>query len=149
KGRFYKGRYFMPQVWEAQSVLPSDAFELEFQKTFKRIIPRYFESRSRIGISLTGGLDSRMIMACRPKMNNDPICYTFSGSNGRTLDDRLATRIAQECGLQHRLLRIGKDFFSNFATHVDRSVHVTDGCFGVLGAHEIYFNDQARVLAPV
>ena len=149
KGRCYKGRYFTPQVWEAQPALTPEAFELEFQKTFQRIINRYFDSRSRIGISLTGGLDTRMIMACRPQMSNEPVCYTFSGPSGQTFDDRLANKIAQKCGLQHRLLRLGENFFPDFATHVDQTVYVTDGCFGVLGAHEIYFNDKARELAPV
>jgi asparagine synthase (glutamine-hydrolysing) len=46
-------------------------------------------------------------------------------------------------------LRIGPDFFSNFASYADRTVYNTDGCFGVLGAHEIYLNEQARLLAPV
>jgi asparagine synthase (glutamine-hydrolysing) len=46
-------------------------------------------------------------------------------------------------------LRIGSDFFSDFATHADRTIYITDGCFGILGAHEIYLNAQARQLAPV
>jgi asparagine synthase (glutamine-hydrolysing) len=124
-------------------------FESEFQETFKRILPCYFESGSKIGISLTGGLDTRMIMACRPKAAEQAVCYTFSGENGQTLDDRLAKRVAETCGLAHRILRIGQDFFSNFASHADRTVYATDGCFGVLGAHEIYLNKQARYLAPV
>src|SRR5262249_31350899 len=35
------------------------------------------------------------------------------------------------------------------AAHADRTVYITDGCFGILGAHEIYLNAQARRLAPV
>jgi asparagine synthase (glutamine-hydrolysing) len=65
------------------------------------------------------------------------------------LDDRLAARVARACGLEHRLLRLGNDFFSDFASHVDRTVYITDGCLGVMGAHEIYLNEQARRLAPV
>src|SRR5205814_9172281 len=65
------------------------------------------------------------------------------------LDDLLAARVAKACDLEHRLLRIGPDFFSDFASQVDRTVNTTDGCFGALGAHEIYLNAQARQLAPV
>ena len=50
-------------------------------------------------------------MACRPEMARQPICYTFSGKTGKTFDDRLAARVAQTCGLEHRLLRLGPDFF--------------------------------------
>jgi asparagine synthase (glutamine-hydrolysing) len=148
-GRCEKGRYFSPETWESQPILTAEAFEFQFQESFKRILPRYFESPSRIGVSLTGGLDTRMIMACRPYTEAEPVCYTFSGKDGRTLDDQLAARVAKACNLEHHVLRLHSEFFSNFAAHSDRTVHVTDGCFGVVGAHEIYLNKQARRLASV
>ena len=150
-GNCHKQQYFSPQTWESQSRLSSEAFDAAFEQTFKRILPRYFnrEFEAEIGVSLTGGLDTRLIMACGPYSIRDVICYTFSGETGETLDDRLAARIAKVCGLEHRLLRIGRDFFSDFASDVDRTVFVTDGCLGATGAHEIYFNRQARGLAPV
>jgi asparagine synthase (glutamine-hydrolysing) len=144
-----KRKYFSPERWESQPVLSSEAFTANFEETFKRVLPRYFESKSTIGISLTGGLDSRMIMACRPDRVHDVVCYTFSGETGGTFDDRVAAEVAKTCGLEHRLLRIGPDFFSNFGSYVDRTVYVTDGCFGATGAHEIYFNEKARRLAPI
>ncbi len=147
-GNCHKRKYFSPETWESQPTLTAEAFEAEFEETFKRILPRYFESSSKIGISLTGGLDGRMIMACRPP-DEKLICYTFDGKKGETLDARLALRVANACSLEHRILRIGQDFFSDFASLADRTVYVTDGYFGVLGAHEIYLNAQARQLAPV
>lgn len=149
KGTCRKRRYFSPETWESQPVLSSEAFTANFEETFKRVLPRYFESQSTIGISLTGGLDSRMIMACRPDSVRDVVCYTFSGQTGETFDDRVAAGVAKTCGLEHRLLRIGPDFFSNFGSHVDRTVYVTDGCFGATGAHETYFNQKVRQLAPI
>jgi asparagine synthase (glutamine-hydrolysing) len=148
-GKCRKNRYFSPETWESQSVLPAGSFAAQFQETFKGVLPRYFESESRIGISLTAGLDSRMIMACAPQTTQKPICYTFSGRNQDTLDARLAGRVAEVCGLEHEILRLGADFFPNFASHTDRTVYVTDGCAGPLAAHEIYLNRQARQLAPV
>ena len=59
------------------------------------------------------------------------------------------SRVAESCGLDYRLLRIGSDFFSDFARHADRTVYVTDGCLGVAGAHEIYLNALARQVAAV
>jgi len=90
-----------------------------------------------------------MIMACLPKIEKKPVCYTFSGQDKDTLDASLAAQVAEACGLDHRILRIGQDFFSNFASHVDRTVYITDGYLGVLGAHEIWLNKQARSLAPI
>jgi len=148
-GRCGRRKYFSPETWESQSPLPDKVFQSEFQETFEGVLPRYFESETRIGISLTGGLDTRMIMACRPMTAREPVCYTFTGEKGKTFDDQLAAQVAEVCGLDHHLLRINSDFFSEFACHVDRTVSATDGCFGLTGAHEIYLNRQARQLAPV
>ncbi len=148
-GKCDKRKYFSPGMWESQPTLTAEAFQSRFQETFKRILPRYLESDSKIGISLTAGVDSRMIMACLPQTGEKPICYTFSGEKRDTLDAQLAARVAEACGLEHQILRIGPDFFSDFASHVDRTVYVTDGSLGSLGAHEIYLNNQARALSPV
>lgn len=148
-GRCQKGKYFSPGAWEAQAVLSTEEFTTKFQETFNKILPRYFQSQAKIGISLTGGLDTRMIMACRPDSLEKPACYTFSGNATRTMDDRLAQRVARVCGLEHQLLRLESDFFSDFATHADRTIFATDGCFGVTGAHETYLNGKARELTPV
>jgi asparagine synthase (glutamine-hydrolysing) len=149
RGAVHRGRYFDPSEWEAQPGLDAAGFETAFQETFSAILPRYFGRRRRVGISLTGGLDTRMIMACLPHLPATPVCYTFSGRTDRTLDERIAGRVATTCGLEHRTLRIGDDFLTGYAGQVDRTVYATDGCSGATGAHEVYFNAQARQLAPV
>jgi asparagine synthase (glutamine-hydrolysing) len=148
-GQYRKRKYFSPQTWEAQSLLSEEEFESALDEIFKRVLPRYFESQGKIGISLTGGLDSRMIMACLPQTRESPVSYTFTGKEHETLDDRIAAQVANACGVEYHLLRLHDNFFSDFASHADRTVYVTDGSFGVMGAHEIYFNTQARLLAPV
>ena len=148
-GKCQKKRYFSPETWESQSVLSAESFAAQFQETFKGVLPRYFESESRVGVSLTAGLDSRMIMACLATDGENPFCYTFAGPRQDTLDTRLAGRVARICGLEHKVLRLGPDFFSNFGSLTDRTVYMTDGCVGPLAAHEIYLNRLARQLAPV
>jgi asparagine synthase (glutamine-hydrolysing) len=143
----HKARYFYPESWEAQEPLSSQSFITQFEATFKRILPRYIDSESKTGISLTAGLDSRMIMACLPETGKNAICYTYSGQSIDTLDAQLAARVAEACGLEHTILRIRPDFFANFGAHADRTVYVTDGCFGITGAHEIYMSQQARLLS--
>src|SRR5436190_21276014 len=142
-------RYFVPDAWETQTSLTGEEFENEVSETFQRILPRYLASEEGLGISLTGGLDTRMIMACLRTNAAKAICYTFSGQAGDTLDARLAARIAAIRSLKHQVLRIGQDFLKGFATHVDRTVLVTDGCGDALRAHEMYFNAQGRQLAPI
>ena len=148
-GKSYKRKYFSHENWEAQSPLSVESYESEFQETFQRILPRYVESDAKVGISLTGGLDTRMIMACLPKTNPSYTSYTFVGQNGLTLDARLAARIAASLGLEHRALHIGSEFLRNFDTLLDKTVYVTDGCAGALSSHEIYLNARARQISPV
>ena len=148
-GKCHKTTYFSPEEWERQKPLSVEDFESEFHNTFTRVVSRHFECASRIGISLTAGLDTRMLMACRPKTSIDPVTYTFDGPMGRTADSRLAAQVASALGLEHHVLRLGPDFFSDFGSHVDRTVCITDGCFGVTGAHEICLNRLARQLAPI
>jgi asparagine synthase (glutamine-hydrolysing) len=148
-GGVARSQYFRPETWEAQREMGGAEFEAAFQQTFARVLPRYLGSGAGLGISLTGGLDTRMIMACLPRLPHAPICYTFSGEGTSTLDERLAARVAGACGLEHRALRLGRRFLADYPELLDRTVHVTDGCFGAMGAHEIYLNAQARELAPV
>jgi asparagine synthase (glutamine-hydrolysing) len=142
-------KYFSPDNWEAQPEISLNEFENQFAEIFKKILPRYFSGNSKVGIGLTGGLDTRMIMAARPQDSVRQSAYTFTGTSGKTLDDRIATNIAKVCDLDHELIRLKNDFFSDFATGADQTVFVTDGTFGILGAHEIYFHRRARELAPV
>src|SRR5262245_25144322 len=139
----HKQRYITPACLESQPALTDDAFNEEFSATFRKVIPRYVGDGLDVGISLTGGLDTRMIMACLPATTGRPISYTFSGQHERTLDERIAARVAAACGLDHRVLRIGSEFLQNFGRYVDKTVYVTDGCFGATGAHELYLNAKA------
>src|SRR6266700_2404172 len=79
------GQPFFNERRDVVLLLSGECFGAELQETFKRVLPRYFESESRIGISLTAGLDSRMIMACLPKGGEKPVCYTFAGQKRNTL----------------------------------------------------------------
>ncbi|MEE9304029.1 MAG: asparagine synthase-related protein [Thiotrichaceae bacterium] len=145
-----KTQYFLPKDWESQDVLTEEAFEIELLETFERILPQYVSSlESKIGISLTGGLDTRMIMAGVSKELVEAVCYTFAGLEGETLDVKLARSVADMCQFDHHILRIGTDFLSNYGTYVDKTVFYTDGCAGAMGAHEIYFNAQARKFSPI
>jgi asparagine synthase (glutamine-hydrolysing) len=148
-GHCRKEKYFSPASWESQPELSAADYEAQFAATFKKILPRYFEAETSVGMALTGGFDTRMILACRSESTRSPVCYTFAGVDHKTLDDKIAARVAAACGLPHQLLPVRPDFFADFAAHTDRTVFLSDGTFGVTGAHEIYFHRQARQLSPV
>jgi len=148
-GTCSRRRYFTSENWESQTLVSGEQFECEFQSIFRRVLPRYTDSKIRLGISLTAGLDTRMIMACLPETVSNAVCYTYSGQKTDTQDARLAARVAATCGLEHRILRVDADFFDSFSTWTDKTVYATDGNLGIIGAHEIYLSRQARDLSPV
>lgn len=148
-GRLRKDRYFDPGAWEGAQPLDEVTFERRFCEVFRERLPDYLASEGGLGISVTGGLDTRMIMACLPDDNVKAICYTYAGREGETLDVRLGRTVAESCGLKHHVLRIGEDFLHGFEQYVDRTAYVTDGCAGPLHAHESYFTHLAARLAPV
>lgn len=143
-----KGRYFSPRQWETLPGLTDRQFDEEFLALAPRVFPKYARHCSRLGVSLTGGFDSRIVMACLPSEAR-PECYTYVGLTGETLDAQIARRVATSLGLPHRALRIGNDFLQHFGEHLDRSVYISDGTCGALGAHEIYYSTLVRQFAPV
>ena len=148
-GQCKRSKYFEFRRWEGETVESPSEFQAHFQETFKRILPHYLQGNEEIGISLTAGLDGRLIMAYLPQEGVRSLCYTFAGQAQNLLDAQIAAKVAAACGLKHHVLRISADFFNNFPLHVDRTVYLTDGCLGLFGTHEAYFNIQARHLALV
>jgi len=149
KGNIYKKRYFDPSSLENQPVLKNDQFFEELSFTFKEILPRYFTGGS-IGMSLTGGLDTRLILACINSTPGELPCYTFGGTYRDILDVRIASRIAKLCNQTHHVLRLDDDkFLSEYPSHIKRSIYISDGLENVCTADVIPFNKLARQISPV
>ena len=97
-----KGVYFEPKEWEQQEPLNAEAYYQELRQAFTSNLPRYFNGQEQIGMSLTGGLDSRMIMAWHKSTAESLPCYSFGGTFRDCEDVRLAQEVARSCGLDHR-----------------------------------------------
>ncbi|MBA3351769.1 MAG: hypothetical protein H0U23_04975, partial [Blastocatellia bacterium] len=150
-GNKVDSRYFTPPEWEVQSRLNADEFEQKFPAVFKRSLPRYLTCGSELGLSVTGGLDTRMIMAFLQEDRATPITYTFVGESDALspLDATIGRKVADICNLEHHIIPLESDFFADFQSFADRTVFHTDGTLGVTGAHEMYYGARARALAPI
>jgi asparagine synthase (glutamine-hydrolysing) len=144
-----KRNYFSPREWEEQDQLEPDAWYTELREVFSRNLPHYFNGRERIGISLTGGLDSRMIMAWHRLPPGALPCYTFGGTFRDCRDVTVARRVAESCGQPHQVITVGKDFLSRFPDYAERAVYLSDGCVEVNRAPALYANEKAGEIAPV
>jgi asparagine synthase (glutamine-hydrolysing) len=141
--------YFSPREWENQSPLEPEPFYQEVRQIFARNLPRYFKGPERIGLSLTGGLDTRAILAWHKPPPGTLPCYTFGGSYRDCRDVRIARRVAQACGQPHEVIPVGSEFLARFPHYAERTVYLTDGCTGVNHSPDLYVNELARQIAPV
>jgi len=144
-----KDYYFKPVIWENQPVLGKEIFYEKLKETFQKILPRYFNSRNRIAMSLTGGLDTRMIMACMDHSSGELPCYTYGGMYRDCFDVRIARKVAAACRQTHQVLQINKEFLTDFPFYAEKTIYITDGCLDTCGSHEVYLSRLAGEIAPI
>ncbi len=144
-----KSSYFHPKEWEEQETLDPESYYRELREVLTRNLPRYFDGREQIAMSLTGGLDTRMILASRKPDSGSLPCYTFGSMFHENQDVRLARRVARACNQSHQVITAGKDFLAQFSRYAERAVYLTDGCVDVSRAPDLYLNEKAREIAPV
>ncbi|MGH9688918.1 MAG: asparagine synthase-related protein [Candidatus Acidiferrales bacterium] len=144
-----KRRYFDPQEWEQQGTLDSEDYYAQIRDVFARNLPRYFTGKQRVGMSLTGGLDTRMILAWQKCQAGTLPCYTFGSEIRENHDVRVARRVAAACRQPFQVIPAGSDFLARFPHYAERAVYLTDGCVDVSRAPDLYLNERAREIAPV
>lgn len=144
-----RAAYFDPKEWEEQSILDEESYYQELRSVFARILPRYFAGRERIGMSLTGGLDSRMILSWYKAAPEALPCYSFGGSYRECQDVIIGRKVAQTYGQQHQVIPVGQEFLSQFPDYAARAIYLTDGCVGVVHSTDLYVNERAAQIAPV
>jgi asparagine synthase (glutamine-hydrolysing) len=138
----------MPAELEPQQVLGEDEFGAALAATLSRVVPRYLRGSHPIGLSLTGGLDTRGIVAFAPALSTYR-AYTYGGMFRETFDVRVARQVAHACGCQHEVLSLGDEFLGRFPQLAEETVWITDGTLDVAGSHEIYLSRRAREIAPI
>lgn len=144
-----RGEYFQPCDWENQSPLEPETYYGELRDVFSTHLSRYFQAPERVGISLTGGLDTRMIMAWHKSPPGSLPCYSFGGMFRDSHDVILARRVAETCSQPHETIRVGETFLSRFHQYAERAVYLTDGCIDVSHSADLYVNQQAANIAPI
>jgi asparagine synthase (glutamine-hydrolysing) len=145
----HKSTYFQPKEWEEQDPLDPEQYYKELRTTFIRNLPRYFVNEEKIGMSLTGGLDTRMILASQPPEPYSLPCYTFGSMFRDNHDVRVARQVAKACQQTHEVLTAGQEFLSQFPRYAERAIYLTDGCVDVSRAADLYLNQRVREIAPV
>jgi asparagine synthase (glutamine-hydrolysing) len=144
-----KESYFRPETWEEQAPLSGEDYYRRLRETWIRILPRYLRGRERVAVSLTGGKDSRMIMAWAGASPGTLPSYTFGGMYRESRDVKLARSVARSCGQAHQVIPVDRPFLDEFPSLAERTIFLSDGTMDVSGSVELYVNRSARQIAPV
>jgi asparagine synthase (glutamine-hydrolysing) len=144
-----RNRYFDFVEWERQTLLAPDDFYRRFEDVVSGIVPRYVQEPGRVGLSLTAGLDTRVIMAALAERGAGVPCYTFGGAWGELYDVRTARRLAGIAKQPFSVINAGDDFLRQFPEYARKAVYLSDGTHDAFGAHDVYFNASARGIAPI
>jgi len=144
-----KTAYFEPKEWEQEEPLRPEEYYDHLKNAFVGNISRYFNGHEKIGMSLTGGLDTRIIMAWHKAVPDSLPCYTFGSTYRENEDVKLARHVARICGQKHEVIPTGKEFLSRFSHYAERSIYLTDACVDLSRSPDLYVNEKAREIAPV
>lgn len=148
-GSLQKRTYLDMSELENRPALPKDQFVGKLEETFQRVLPRYFAG-GPVGLGVTGGLDTRLILACRNPGRGELPCYTFGGSYRDILDMRIAPKVAAACGQPHTALRVDDNqLLRGYPSLVEKATYITDGLEGTDKVDVLVFNRMARDIAPV
>ncbi|MCI0641948.1 MAG: asparagine synthase-related protein [Gemmataceae bacterium] len=123
------GRILLEKYWhhepQSQNV---DVDETDFldqiDDAFCRAVDRRTQGTARLGLSLSGGLDARTILAL---VNREkPLSTVTLGVQG-SLDHKSAAQLARLAGRPHHRYVLNTAFLDCFEEHLTRMVHLTDG----------------------
>lgn len=151
----YKGivkeSYFAKSEWENQEKLGLDEYYEKLKNTWIQIIPRYFRRSysESLGISLTGGVDGRLIMAWSNCAVNPLPCYTFGGMFRDSADVIIARKIAKLCNQKHVIIKVNEDFITQFPNLAEKTILISDGSMDVSGSVDLYSNGIAKNIASI
>ena len=148
-GEIKKESYFSPKEWEEQTILGENDFFASIEETFKDILPRYLRAKGKIGLSLTGGLDTRMILATADIKPQSLPCFTYGGIYRDSYDVKVSRKVAAVCNQPHQILSLDQRFMKEFPMLAEKAVYISDGIMDVSSAPNLYVSNLARNIADV
>jgi asparagine synthase (glutamine-hydrolysing) len=144
-----KKSYFHASQWEMSETLEPEVYYQQLRRVFGKILPRYFKGAELLAMSLTGGLDTRMIMAYANRSAGSLPCYSFGGMFRECEDVKIARRVAERCGQPYQVIAVGREFLASFPHYAERTVFLTDGCVDPSHSPDLFANERAAAIAPI
>ena len=144
-----KKTYFEPKEWEQQEALEPEEYYRQLRNAFVGNLPRYFNGRERVGMSVTGGVDTRIILAWHKGEPNSLPCYTWGSMYRDHEDVKLGRRVAGVCQQPYQVITAGTEFLSQFSRYAERTVYLSDASVDLTRSPDLYVQEKVREIAPV
>ncbi len=139
-GRCVVDRYFHVADLFTTWTGSHQAYLGELTDAFQSAVTRALSGDHRFGLSLSGGLDSRAVLA----MANDGDLSTFTLGAKGCADEVIAVEIARISGVRNTFSELNGTYLTNFQSNFERMVSLTDGMYLSHGLTEMLALDAVR-----
>ncbi|NWG13817.1 MAG: hypothetical protein HXY20_09810 [Acidobacteria bacterium] len=134
---YWRLRY--PQVYQPRS---EQAYAEELLCHLRRAVRRRQPHGRPAGVLLSGGLDSRILVALLCEESPRGRLHTFTWGTPGCDDARFAREVAARCGARHHFYELTPDWLLRLA---DRAVCLTDGLGNIVNLHALAaLEEEAR-----
>jgi asparagine synthetase B (glutamine-hydrolysing) len=127
-GRIATRPYWTPRCRTTGSPPPFEESVLQTAQHIQTALARRLEGVQRIGIPLSGGLDSRMLLGFTRRLRPDGDLLTVTVGHRHTYDMVFARRMAHICGTRHHAVPLEEDYIARRGAQF---VWLTDGMVNV------------------
>ena len=118
---------------------PYESYLRTFKKLARKAVERNVQDKEKIGVFLSGGLDSRVIAAFASQTGKEVITFTF-GVKG-CIQKRIAEAVSQRLGLKNVFYEIPPDFIERYSQDI---VFKGDGLVRIRDCHFISMLEKVR-----
>lgn len=135
----HKDRFSIEHYWDfdyKERTFSENYYVEELVKRFKRAVRIRMQDEHRKGLFLSGGLDSRSILAAAGgKLHT----FTFGVKGGQ--EAKIARIVANALGAKNEFFELEQDYIARYA---EKAVYLTDGMVNILHFHVISLLDRIR-----
>jgi len=135
----HKNKISIEQYWDfnyEEKHFSEEYYSEELVKRFKKAVKRRMEDEHKKGVLLSGGLDSRSILAAA----DEKLCTFTFGVKG-SKEAKIAKVVANKKQMKNKFLELKEDYIPKFA---ETTVYLTDGMLNILHSHGISVLDRIK-----
>ncbi|MCX9085641.1 MAG: asparagine synthase-related protein [Candidatus Methanoperedens sp.] len=141
---YESGRISIEQYWDFDFKEGSEEYSEEYyieklSKLVLQAVERQMKGHHRTGVPLTGGLDSRTLVASIQKEHYPIHTFTFGKSDCN--DVKFARMISNTLGVDNHFYEFKPD---DLVTYAQKAVYLTDGMQNCIHAHRMQTYDEIR-----